>query len=230
MGKPGALALAIFAGCGGGGGQVDPASQDACLLWANGVCRLAYLCVDTSSRDAAFQARYGPDSDNCFQGLLGRCTSNQPADDSFGPSCGPGKMVSQTALQSCENNLLGLSCADWQGSTAGGCENICVQAVKDAGSGPAMTLADFCVGFVNLACDHSFACDPSQAASEYGSVSACKASLTSVCRSDPSALCPTGFDGSFAATCLAEYGTAVSCTILSVGASQIPSCDKTCKF
>jgi hypothetical protein len=69
MGKPRLTALVILAGCGGGsGGQVDPASEDACLRWANGVCRLAYLCVDTAARDAAFFALYGPDSDNCFQG------------------------------------------------------------------------------------------------------------------------------------------------------------------
>jgi len=44
---------------GAGNGQVDPASLDFCLAWANGVCRLAYLCVDTASQDVAFHERYG---------------------------------------------------------------------------------------------------------------------------------------------------------------------------
>jgi hypothetical protein len=126
MRKAKLMMLAILAGCGGGsGGQVDPASEDACLRWANGVCRLAYLCVDSAARDAAFLALYGPDSDNCFQGLLGRCTSNQSVGNAFGPSCGPGKTVNQSALQTCDDNLMSLSCVDWGAAPAGGCEGIC---------------------------------------------------------------------------------------------------------
>jgi len=230
MRKSGLCALLILAGCGDGSGQVDPANEDACLLWANGVCRLAYLCVDSASRDAAFVALYGSSSDTCFQGLQKRCTSNQPAGNSFGPSCGPGKAVSQTSLQTCDNNLLSLSCADWQAAPAGGCEDICAPARMDAGGGgPSMALTDFCVAFGKLGCERHFACDPSGSASTYGDLSACKATLTSECTSNSDAVCPAGFDGSFAATCLAEYAAA-SCAIVSMGASQIPSCDNTCKY
>jgi hypothetical protein len=101
--------------------------------------------------------------------------------------------------------------------------------VKDAGGGSPMTLAEFCVDFGNLGCERHFACDPSGSASKYGDVSACKAKLGSQCQSDPSAICPAGFDGAFAATCLAEYRTA-ACEIVALGASQIPSCDGTCKY
>lgn len=229
MHKLGLMALAILAGCGGaGGGQVDPAIQDACLLWANGVCRLAYLCVDTASRDAAFFARFGPDSDNCFQGLLERCISNQPAANAFGPSCGPGKSVDQTALQTCDDNLVSLSCVDWATAPSGGCENICAGTGKDAGFGSTMTLAQFCSAFGSLGCDRHFECDPIGSASAHGDLPTCKSQLASQCTGGTS-LCSAGFDGTYAAACLAEYKTA-ACTIAMAGASQIPSCNSTCKL
>jgi len=228
MGEARLMALVILAGCGGGGGQVDPASEDACLRWANGVCRLAYLCVDTSARDAAFFALYGPDSDNCFQGLVGRCTSNQPIGNAFGPSCGPGKTVNQTALQICDNNLMSFSCVDWEGAPAGGCESLCTGAGKDAGGGSGMNLAEFCTAFGSLGCDRHFECDPTGSVSKYGTLSTCKAQLASQCSTSSTALCSAGFDGSLAATCLADYKTA-ACEIVFLGASQIPSCGNTCK-
>ena len=229
MSKPGLMAFVMLAGCGGGsGGQVDPASEDACLLWANGVCRLAYLCVDTAARDAAFLALFGPDSGNCFQGLLERCTSNQPASDAFGPSCGPGKTVNQSAVQTCDDNLMSLSCADWVTTPSGGCDSICTGTIKDAGSGSAMTLDEFCRAFFSLACDRHFECDPIGSATDYGDLATCKSGFASQCASG-SSVCPAGFDGSFAATCLAEYKTA-PCGIVFSGASDIPSCDSTCKY
>jgi len=229
MRKPGILVLVIVAGCdGGGGGGVDPASEDACLLWANGVCRLAYLCVDTAARDAAFLALFGPDSDNCFQGLLDRCTSNQPAGDAFGPSCGPGKTVNQSAVQTCEDNLMSLSCVDWVTTPSGGCDSMCTGTIKDAGGGSAMTLDEFCRAFGSLACDRHFECDPIGSATDYGDLATCKSGFASQCASG-SSVCPAGFDGSFAATCLAEYKTA-TCGIVFTGAADIPSCDSTCKY
>ena len=227
MNRPGRLALVLLVGCGGGDGQIDPASEDACLLWANGVCRLAYLCVDTASRDAAYLAMFGPDSDNCFQGLLKRCTSNQPASDSFGPSCGPGKTVNQTALQSCDSNLMSLSCVAWATARAGGCENICAAAGKDAGGGAAIALAEFCAAFGSLGCDRHFECDATGSATTYGDLSTCRSRLAGQCTSG-TPLCSNGFDGSYAATCLAEYKTA-SCALVFAGASQLASCNSTCK-
>jgi hypothetical protein len=227
MSKPGLLALVFLAGCGGGNGPVDPASEDACLLWANGICRLAYLCVDTASQDAAFLAMFGPDFDNCFQGLLKRCTSNQPATDSFGPSCGPGKTVNQTALRACDNDLMSLSCVDWTNARAGGCESICAAAGKDAGAGSAMPSAEFCGAFGSLGCERHFECDATRSANAYGDLPSCKSLFAGQCTGG-NALCANGFDGSYAATCLAEYKTA-SCALVFAGASQLASCNSTCK-
>ena len=43
MYKLGLVSLMMVASCGGGSSApVDPASLDACLAWANGVCRMAY--------------------------------------------------------------------------------------------------------------------------------------------------------------------------------------------
>ena len=64
------LSLIAVSGCGDGsksGGAVDPASLDACLAWSNGVCRLAFLCVDTPDRDAENRRHHlttgGPQAD-----------------------------------------------------------------------------------------------------------------------------------------------------------------------
>src|SRR5437763_10322637 len=105
------VCLVAMAGCGGssGGGKVDPGALDACLAWTNGVCRLAFLCIDPSAQDAAFQARYGTTMDACLDKLLARCQSNQTG-QTFGPSCGPGKVVDQTAAQACQDRLETLSC------------------------------------------------------------------------------------------------------------------------
>src|SRR5262245_48540621 len=127
------LALVAIGGCGGGkGGMVDPGALDACLVWTNGICDYAFTCVDASAQDAAFKARYGTSKDNCLDKMLARCQSNQTG-DVFGPSCGPGKVVNQTAVEACRDAFIGLACVDWMPAPTQGCESIC--GASAAGTG-----------------------------------------------------------------------------------------------
>jgi len=252
MHKLRAVSLLMVVGCGGAGGgssaPVDPSSLDACLAWSNGVCRLAYLCVDTASQDAAFQSLYGTSRANCEDGLSKRCTSNQPAGKAFGPSCGPGKTVNQTALTTCEDNLESMFCTDWTTSPAGGCENICggtssgpdagaksnTGSSPDAGTSDAGSLAtptDFCSATGSLACDRSFECDPAGSAGTFGSLAGCKGLITYACASGGSTYCPNGYTPSLAPTCLADL-QAASCAVVSGSGSMFdsaPSCANACQ-
>lgn len=127
------LVSLLVVGCGGGGSQqaaqkVDPASEDFCLEYANSVCRLAYLCTDESTQDAAFHARYGSSLDDCWQGIEKLCTSNQSASTAFGPSCGPGQSLNATAA-ACTDGLESQTCLEWQTTPAGtGCQGVCSSA------------------------------------------------------------------------------------------------------
>lgn len=120
--------LAMFLACGGGsgGGPVDPAARDFCLEYSNGVCRLAYICVDAAAQDAAFHARYGASMDTCWMAINKLCVSNQTGSNTFGPSCGPGKTVNQASATTCNDDLFSTSCVDWTTAQAGaGCEEVC---------------------------------------------------------------------------------------------------------
>jgi len=129
------LALAgvvLVLGCGGGGssnksaGTVDPASLDFCIDYGNGVCRLAYLCTDTTTQDAAFHSRYGTSLDDCWQGIQKLCTSNQSGSNAFGPSCGPGKQVSSASATACTDGLQSQTCDEWAVTPAGiDCQAVC---------------------------------------------------------------------------------------------------------
>ena len=212
-------AMAMMA-CGGGspsGGTaaVDPASLDFCIHWGNAVCRLAYLCVSAASQDAAFHARYGSSMDDCWQGLQKICTSNQTGAQTFGPSCGPGKVVNQTTAMTCTDNLDSESCVDWMNAQAGNCNGVCaagsVGSVPDGGAasdgsssqgtGSVATPTAFCNTESNLNCDRAFECDPAGAALAFGNLAGCKGLTATLCGSgDP---CPNGFDANFAAGCVA---------------------------
>jgi hypothetical protein len=221
------VAMATSIGCGGGSssnggnGPVDPASLDFCLQWANEVCRLAYLCVDSASQDDAFHARFGSSMDNCWQGIEKLCTSNQTGAQTFGPSCGPGKTVNQASSTACTDNLASELCGDWKAAPAGQCEAVCGAATvpSDAGShsdatsttetGPAQdpssgsvaTATAYCTTAGNLDCDRSFECDPGGSATQFGNVAGCKGLISSLCNSgDP---CPNGYDPTLGASCVA---------------------------
>jgi hypothetical protein len=184
---------------------------DFCLQWANGVCRLAYLCVDAAAQDAAFHARYGTSTDNCWQGLEKLCTSNQTT---FGPSCGPGKMVNQAAATTCTDRVDTQSCVDWMATPAGGCENVCGAAVtqdagsgsdtgagSDAASGSLATATQFCNTEGALTCDRSFECDSAGSAMAFGNLAGCKGAIAALCSSgDP---CPNGYNQTLASGCVA---------------------------
>jgi hypothetical protein len=122
--------VAIVLGCssGNGGtkdaGPVDPAALGFCLHWANGVCRLAYLCTDAGSEDAAFHDRYGQSQENCWEGIEKLCTGNQSSSP-FGPTCGPGKVVNAASAQACADDLDTESCIAWKAAPAGACESVC---------------------------------------------------------------------------------------------------------
>jgi hypothetical protein len=251
MHKLGLVSTLMIVGCGGGGGSsapVDPASLDACLAWTNGVCRMAYLCVDTAAQDAAFQALYGNGSDTCYDVLPKRCESNQPAGNTFGPSCGPGKIVNQAALATCTANLDSMSCTEWTTAPTGGCENICggtssspdagakldAGSIPDAGTsgnGSVATQTDFCSASGSLACDRGFECDPAGSAGTFGSVAGCKGLIAYACASGGSTYCPNGYTPSLAPTCLADMGSA-PCSLVTGGGSvfdSVPSCGSACK-
>ena len=208
--------LLLAAGCGGGSasGTVDPASEDFCLHWANAVCRLAYLCVDATSQDAAFRALYGTGTDTCWSGLEKRCTTNQTGSQAFGPSCGPGKKVNQTASQTCTDTLDTQSCVDWTAAPSGGCDSVCgAAATSDAGvatdtsSGSLATPSDFCSTDWNLTCDRLFECDAASSASTFGNLAGCKALTPSLCTGNP---CPNGYSQANATACIAAT-KAASC-------------------
>jgi hypothetical protein len=236
------LALIAVSGCGGdgskSGGAVDPASLDACLAWSNGVCRLAFLCVDTPARDAVFLGRYGADTDACFNKLMARCQANQSG-DVFGPSCGPGKVVNQAALQICQDDLDTLLCTDWTASQAGNCLGICGGSSGNPGTGGGMggaaggggggagggggsgsvsNPADYCLTGGYLTCDRGVACDPST-----GPVDGCRAFFELLC---PGATCSSTFNQQAAASCIAALQTA-SCDVILNGPNPAV-CDTVC--
>jgi hypothetical protein len=231
------LALIAVSGCGGGsksGGAVDPGALDACLAWSNGVCRLAFLCVDATAQDATFKARYGADMDACFMKLMARCQSNQSG-DVFGPSCGPGKVVNQTALQTCKDDLQTLSCVDWTPSPAGNCAAICGASSgnPDAGGNPdggggmdggggggsVATVVDYCVTSGNVTCERGVACDPMSGVT----LDYCKALIAQVC---PTAACTSTYNAQAAASCVAALQSA-SCDVI-VNGPNPPVCDTVC--
>ena len=227
--------LIAVAGCGGkndGSGTVDPASQSACLDWANGVCRLAYLCVDEASRNADFQSRFGADMEACWMGLLNRCLSNQSASSAFGPSCGPGKVVNQSAVTACRDDLDTLLCADWLVNQAGNCSNLCTMATStpDGGtSGPdgggASTEAEYCLLTTALLCDRFGECDPASLV-PLGGVAGCKAFFVDLC-GEPG-LCPGGFNPSPVPACLNEI-RAASCAVINDSMATFASCELACR-
>ena len=227
-----ALALIGVSGCGGGskGGAVDPGALDACLAWSNGVCRLAFLCVDDpAAQDAAFKAHYGADMDACFTKLMARCQSNQSGSDVFGPSCGPGKVVNQTAVQTCKDNLDTLSCVDWMTGQDGNCGGICGTSSGNpdaggggmdggGGTGPA-TPYDFCIASGNVTCDRGVVCDPSSGiTAEY-----CKSVIAQLC---VGITCTTAYNQQAGGQCIAALQSA-SCDVILNGPNP-PSCDTSC--
>jgi hypothetical protein len=218
--------VTMILGCGGAGatssnaGPVDPAALDFCLAWANGVCRLAYLCVDTAAQDAAFRTRYGTGMDNCWQGLQKLCTSNQTGSQTFGPSCGPGKTVNQSSSKTCTDSLSSQSCVTWRAAQAGGCEDVCgaagqadagsgsdaqagadTGAESDSATGSVATATDYCNTEGNLACDRSFECDSAGAAAQFGNLAGCKAFISSRCGLGNA--CPNGYNQSLGTACVA---------------------------
>jgi len=222
------LALVSVFGCGGskGGGAVDPASLDACLAWSNGVCRLAFLCVDAAAQDAAFQARYGADTDACFNKLMARCQSNQSG-DVFGPSCGPGKVVNQAALQTCQDDLDSLLCTEWTASPAGNCAGICGAPSgnpdggggADGGGGSVTTPVAFCVTSGYVTCERGVVCDPASGIT----VEYCKSFIDQLCSA---ATCTSAFNQQAAASCVAALRTA-SCDVILNGPNPAV-CDTVC--
>lgn len=215
--------VVIALGCGGGStknegtGAVDPNSLDFCLQWANGVCRLAYLCTDATSQDAAFHARFGASQDTCWEGLEKLCTSNQSGSQAFGPSCGPGKVVNTGAAQTCTDNLDTQSCATWQAAPAGACDAVCGAASHTGGSGAGgagnggtgatggtgsvATPAAYCVTSGNLTCDRGFECDPDGGTALFGNLAGCKEYVaSSLCAATP---CASSFDAALASSCIA---------------------------
>jgi hypothetical protein len=117
--------MMLACGGGSGSGPTDPAASDFCLAYANGICRLAYICVDAADQDAAFHARYGASMDTCWMSINKLCASNQTGSNTFGPSCGAGKTLDQAASQTCIDDLFSMSCVDWKAAPAGGCEGVC---------------------------------------------------------------------------------------------------------
>ena len=128
--------VALLLGCSSdkGSAAVDPASEDFCLKWANDVCRLAYLCVDTGAQDAAFHSRYGASQDDCWQSVEKHCTSNQSGSQAFGPSCGPGKQVNDALANACTDGLESESCTVWTAAPAGPCGSVCSNTGNTGGA------------------------------------------------------------------------------------------------
>jgi hypothetical protein len=216
--------LAITLGCSSssstsGTGSIDPAAQDFCLQWANDVCRLAYLCVDAASQDAAFHARYGTSLDNCWNGIEKLCTSNQSGSQTFGPSCGPGKKVDTTTAQACSDTLAAESCTEWTAAPAGACGGVCSAsnsggtggsgatgtgtggATTVGGSGSVATAVEYCSTSGNLTCDRAFECESAAATSQFGNLAGCKSLISAACgASDP---CPSGYNATLGSACIA---------------------------
>jgi hypothetical protein len=243
----------VVVGCGGGSNsteeKVAPESQDFCLDYANGVCRLAYLCTDATSQDAAFHARYGSSLDDCWQGLEKLCTSNQSGSNAFGPSCGPGKTPNASGM-TCTDGLQSQTCVDWMTTPAGpGCAGVCSAggtsgaggssgtggsttgtggsstAGAGGGTGAVNTATAFCTVANELQCERSFECDPDGSATRFGNVAGCKALVQAACmaKTDP---CPMSFNASLASACVAAI-KAATCTALMGPAPEV--CTSACE-
>ncbi|HEY0469488.1 MAG TPA: hypothetical protein VGC79_35105 [Polyangiaceae bacterium] len=226
-----------------GTAAVDPAAEDFCLHWANGVCRLAYQCVDPGAQDAAFHSRYGASQEDCWQSVEKYCTSNQTGSGSFGPSCGPGKKVNDALSSACTDGLEAESCSAWTALPAGPCDTVCSSASNTGGAGGAgsggagpgsgggsantgslATAADFCLAEESVQCERAFECQPTAAAAVYGTVAGCKAAVASECASG--GFCTGGYDASKAAGCVAAAKTA-TCAQLMGDAPEV--CTSACK-
>jgi hypothetical protein len=222
------LACSSSGGSSNGTAAVDPAALDFCIQFGNEECRLAYLCVDSGSQDAAFHARFGKSQDDdCWQTVQKRCTSNQTGSDSFGPSCGPGKIVNPDSASACTDSLASESCADWTAAPAGACAAVCSTAANTGGTGGTgastggtgasmggtggnpvslTTDTDFCNAEQSVECDRVFECFATEAAAQFGNLAGCNAFAVSSCAaSEP---CPAGYDAIQAAGCLAATKTA----------------------
>jgi hypothetical protein len=100
----------------------DPEAVSACLQWSYEVCRLVRACVLPPDWDAEIQARFGETADDCDAKLGKSCRTN---DNTFGPRCGPGKVVDQAALQTCIMGIYNVSCSAWT-PDVGDCPDVCV--------------------------------------------------------------------------------------------------------
>jgi hypothetical protein len=232
-----------------GSGAVDPAAEDFCLQWANAVCRLAYLCVDAGAQDAAFHSRYGASKDDCWEGLEQRCKSNQSGSSAFGPSCGPGKKVNADFASACTQSLELETCAVWMSAPAGACDLACATVNAGTGgfgnvggfasvagfgntggagnapgaggsgtsTGSLSTSHEFCEVEQSALCDRIFECKPTEAA-QIGTLAECKASVVQECADFE--FCPSGYDASKGATCVAFTKTA-TCPELSNGKPEV---------
>jgi hypothetical protein len=119
------LGLTVLVACGGGPARNDdPAVLDACLEWSNEVCHLAAACVEPADWDSGIRARFGSSADDCYVKLLNRCQTNQTSNP-FGPSCGPGKVVDQAALDACVFDVYNVLCNTWT-PDVGDCQDVCV--------------------------------------------------------------------------------------------------------
>jgi hypothetical protein len=248
----------VFVGCGGSGSKkpaekVDPASEGFCLDYANSVCRLAYLCTDATTQDAAFRARYGSSLDDCWQGIEKLCTSNQSGSTAFGPSCGPGKTVNASAM-ACTDGLQTQTCVEWRTTPAGtGCQGVCSAAsaggttgtggssgtgsgggntaggtsgggTSGGGTGTVNTGTAFCTVGGELQCERLFECEPDEAAAAFGNLAGCKTLIQTSCTAaDP---CPASFSASLASACITAITTA-TCTELMGPAPEI--CTSACE-
>jgi hypothetical protein len=93
--------------CGSSGG--GPGSQ-FCNEWAAAFCKRVWAC-DPGNPFA------GPSESECAQGYAMLCSQQQPAGQTFDPSCAGGKQVNQAAKMSCLNKLNTVSCADFSADT-----------------------------------------------------------------------------------------------------------------
>jgi hypothetical protein len=236
-----------------GNGAVDPASLDFCLEWANGVCRLAYLCVDAGAQDSAFHSRYGSSKDDCWQSVEKYCTSNQTGSQTFGPSCGAGKEVNDDLASACTESLETATCADWTAAPAGTCGSVCNVArnggaggspgaggsgsggtgtgaagMSSGGSGASTgslsTPSEFCIAAQSATCDRIFECNAAAAAALFGTVADCKTTTTAECTTRD--LCLGGYDATKAAGCMSEL-KGQTCQQLQ---GEVPAvCSEACK-
>jgi hypothetical protein len=238
MRKLALVSLLMLVGCGGGSsgskdtGPVDPDSLDFCLQWANGVCRLAYLCTDAAAQDATFHARFGASMDDCWEGLERRCTSNQTGSQAFGPSCGPSKTVNDAAAQTCNDGLDSQSCTTWTAAPAGPCDAVCSATASGgtssggtgsggagsggtgtggAGNGSIATASQYCATSGNLSCDRYFECDAATAAATFGNLAGCRSLIASSCSDNP---CPTSYDPALGASCIAAAKAATCAELM----------------